>query len=199
MKFSCPKCKSKIEIQKTFNKKIHVSCKKCGIEDLIEFSKNIDEAFLEFLSRFDQDLVTSIGLSEELKDEGIIRAENEIKDMIGNKKPDKIIEEILFSKKDYISQYKVLKNPEPKMGSKIEEVGLDESITEHLKELKIEQFYKFQEEVIQEIIFGENVVIEAPTASGKTEAFLIPVIQRTKKEEQAKEMFLLFLFIQQKL
>jgi len=173
---------------------MHVSCEKCGIEDLLEFSKNIDEVFLEFLSRFDKGLVTEKGLSEGLKEEGIIRAENEIKEMIGNNKPDKITEEILFSKKDYISQYRVLKNPEPKMGSEIEEMGLDESITEHLKELKIKEFYKFQEESIQEIVFGENVIIEAPTASGKTEAFLIPVIQRIKKEANKGNVFAIFVY-----
>ncbi|MDF2421997.1 MAG: DEAD/DEAH box helicase [Nitrosopumilus sp.] len=194
MKFSCPKCKSKIEIQKTFNKKMHVSCEKCGIEDLLEFSKNADEVFLEFLSRFDKGLVTEGGLSEGLKDEGIIRAENEIKEMIGENKPDKITEEILFSKKDYVSQYKVLSNPEPKMGCKVEELGLDESITEHLKELKIERFYKFQEDAIKEIAFGENVVIEAPTASGKTEAFLIPVIQRIKKDAVGGNVFAIFVY-----
>ena len=172
LKLSCPKCKSRIEIQKTFNKKMHVSCSKCGIEDLLEFSKNVDEVFLEFLSRYDQGLVTEKGLSEGLKEEGIVRGESEIREMIGRNKPDKITEEILFSKKDYVSQYKVLKNPEPEMGCKVEDLGLDESISDHLAELKIEQFYKFQEEAIQEITYGENVVIEAPTASGKTEAFL---------------------------
>ena len=109
---------------------MHISCKNCGIEDILEFSKNVDEVFLEFLSRFDKGLVTEKGLSQELKDEGIIRGENEIKEMIGKNKPDKITEEILFSKKDYISQYKVLKNPEPEMGSKVEELGLDESISD---------------------------------------------------------------------
>ncbi|MBT5279298.1 MAG: DEAD/DEAH box helicase [Nitrosopumilus sp.] len=194
MKFSCPKCKSKIEIQKTFNKKMHVSCSKCGIEDLLEFSKNFDEVFLEFLSRFDKGLVTEKGLSEGLKDEGIIRGENEIKQMIGNNNPDVITEEILFSKKDYISEYKVLKNSEPKMGCKVEELGLDEGISEHLKELEINQFYKFQEESIQEITFGENIVIEAPTASGKTEAFLIPVIQRIKKDGAKGNVFAIFVY-----
>jgi len=173
---------------------MHVSCEKCGIEDLLEFSKNADEVFLEFLSRFDKGLVTEGGLSEGLKDEGIIRAENEIKEMIGENKPDKITEEILFSKKDYVSQYKVLSNPEPKMGCKVEELGLDESITEHLKELKIERFYKFQEDAIKEIVFGENVVIEAPTASGKTEAFLIPVIQRIKKDAAGGNVFAIFVY-----
>ena len=160
----------------------------------IRIFKNSDEVFLEFLSRFDKGLVTKGGLSEGLKDEGIVRGENEIKEMIGKNKPDKITEAILFSKKDYISQYKVLSNPEPKMGCKIEELGLDESITEHLKELKIKQFYKFQEESIEEIIFGENVVIEAPTASGKTEAFLIPVIQRIKKDASDGNVFAIFVY-----
>jgi len=173
---------------------MHVSCEKCGLEDLLEFSKNADEVFLEFLSRFDKGLVTEGGLSEGLKDEGIVRGENEIKEMIGKNKPDKITEGILFSKKDYISQYKILSNPEPKMGCKVEELGLDESITEHLKELKIEQFYKFQEEAIEEITFGENVVIEAPTASGKTEAFLIPVIQRIKKDASDGNVFAIFVY-----
>ena len=173
---------------------MHVSCEKCGIEDLLEFSKNVDEVFLEFLSRFDRGLVTEKGLSEGLKDEGIIRGEDEIKEMIGQNKPDRITREILFSKKDYLSQYKVLSSPEPKMGCKVEDLGLDESISEHLKELGIEQFYQFQEESIQEITFGENVVIEAPTASGKTEAFLIPVIQRIKKDATDGNVFAIFVY-----
>ena len=53
---------------------MHVSCGKCGIEDLLEFSKNFDEVFLEFLSRFDKGLVTEKGLAENLKDEGIVRS-----------------------------------------------------------------------------------------------------------------------------
>ena len=183
-----------MEIQKTFNKKMHVSCSGCGVEDLLEFSRNVDEVFLEFLSRYDQGLVTEKGLSEGLKDEGIVRSKNEIIEMIGNNKPDKITEEILFSKKDYVSQYKVLSSPEPEMGCKVEDLGLDESVSEHLEELKIRQFYKFQEESIQEIIFGENVVIEAPTASGKTEAFLIPAIQRIKKEANEGKVFAIFIY-----
>jgi DEAD/DEAH box helicase domain-containing protein len=194
MKFSCPKCKSKIEIQKTFNKKMHVLCNNCGIEDLLEFRKNIDEVFLEFLARFDDGLVSEKGIKDSLKDEGIVRAENEIENMIGKEKPDKITESILYTKKDYVAQYKILKSPEPKMGSKVEDVGLDESITKYLKDIGIEQFYKFQEDAIQEILFGENIVIEAPTASGKTEAFLIPVIQKIKKESSMPSVFAVFVY-----
>jgi DEAD/DEAH box helicase domain-containing protein len=194
LKFSCPKCKSKIEIQKTFNKKMHVSCNKCGIEDILEFSKNPDEVFLEFLTRFDKGLVSEKGLTEGLTDEGIIRSKKEIKEMIGKTNPEKFIEKILFSKKDFISDYRILKNSEPKMGCKVNELGLDEKIADFLNQLKIKQFYKFQEDAIQEIVFGENIIIEAPTASGKTEAFLIPVIQRIKKESNEGKVFAIFVY-----
>ena len=60
---------------------MHVSCSKCGIEDILEFSKNPDEVFLEFLGRFDKGLVTEKGLTEGLADEGIIRSEKEIKEI----------------------------------------------------------------------------------------------------------------------
>ena len=59
---------------------MHVSCSKCRIEDILEFSKNPDEVFLEFLTRFDKGLITEKGLTEELTEEGIIRSEKEIKE-----------------------------------------------------------------------------------------------------------------------
>ncbi len=52
---------------------MHILCDNCGIEDLLEFSKNVDEVFLEFLSRFDEGFVIKKGISEGLKNEGIIR------------------------------------------------------------------------------------------------------------------------------
>ena len=194
MKFSCPKCKSKLDIQKTFKNQFHFSCGNCNIEDLLEYSKNIDEVFLEFLSRYDQGLVTENQSSQNLKGQGMVRDEDEIKEMIGKGKPDALTKEILYSKKDYISQYKILSNPEPKMGLEIEELGIDQSIIEQLRELKIKQFYKFQEEAFQEIFFGQNVVIEAPTASGKTEAFLIPLIQKIKKESDSGNISAVFIY-----
>ena len=183
-----------MEIQKTFNKKMHLSCTSCGIQDILEFSKNYDEVFLEFLERFDKGKVSEKGIAQNLKDEGIVRTEKEIKKMIGNSKPDLITENILYSKKDYVSQYKILKTPEPKMGSNVEEIGLDEEITNHLKSIQITRFYRFQEEAIEEIIFGENVVISAPTASGKTEAFVLPVIQKIKNSSNEGIVFAVFVY-----
>ncbi len=173
---------------------MHVSCDACGIEDILEFSSNPDEVFLEFLTRFDKGLVTVKKLSESLQDEGIIRSAEEIAEMIGKNKPNKIIQNILSSKKDYISQYKILKNPEPEMGCHVDELGLEPAILQRLDELGIKQFYKFQEESIYEIMFGNNVVIESPTASGKTEAFLIPALQRIKNESNPGVVSAVFVY-----
>ena len=82
-KYSCPKCKSSLEIQKTFSKKIVISCS-CGIQDILDYAKNPDEVYLEFLSRFDAGKISDKTLMlESLKQEGIVRDENEIKKMIG--------------------------------------------------------------------------------------------------------------------
>lgn len=173
---------------------------------MLEFSKNPDEVFLGFLSRYDQGLVrdderttttTTTGADRDgPEDWGIIRPKGEIRDLIGEKSPDKMTENILYSKNDYISEYRVLENPGPKMGCRVEDLGLEEEITEHISNLQIERLYKFQEEAISEILFGQNIVIEAPTASGKTEAFLIPVVQRIKRERgaEAESVFAIFVY-----
>ncbi|HSB57519.1 MAG TPA: DEAD/DEAH box helicase [Nitrosopumilaceae archaeon] len=185
--YSCPKCKSRMEMQKTFNQKIMFECSKCGLEDIVDYKKNPDEAFLDFLTRFDDGKVlTKKKMQSALEQEGIVQSEEEIKKMIGDAKLDDLTNSILFSRKHYVSFFKTLSEPEPKMGSKVMEVGLDENITRVLEEKGIEQFYKFQEEAIMEIMRGNNVIITAPTASGKTESFVVPIIQKILDEKNSK-------------
>ncbi len=195
MKYSCPKCKSALEIQKTFNKKYMISCRNCSLEDLVEFAKNMDEVYLEFLARYDEGATPNKKqLKAELKESGIIRDESEIKKMIGDATPDPITREALYSKKDYISHYKTVTSPPPEMGSPVEDLGLDDGMVRMLHKKGIIQFYRFQEEAIREIIFGQNVVITAPTASGKTEAFAIPVIQKIAGEKGAGGILAIFVY-----
>ena len=97
MRYTCPKCKSKLTILKTFNKKILISCQNCGLEDLLEYSKNHDEVYLEFLTKFDhKEIPTESQLKEGLKAEGIIRDEKEIKKMIENSNPGTVTKSVLF-------------------------------------------------------------------------------------------------------
>lgn len=176
---SCPKCKSKLEVQRTFNQKILFGCTHCKIEDVIDYKKNLDEAYLDFLLKFDTGQTPTKKESQNaLEKEGLLQSEDEIKKMIGDSKIDELTRSVLFSKKHYVSHFKSIEEPDPKMGSAVDDSGLDERIIEVLKAKGIVKFYKFQEDAIHDIIFGKNVVITAPTASGKTEAFVIPIMQK---------------------
>lgn len=195
MKYPCPKCKFNLEFNRTFNKKIMITCTNCKIEDILSFSKNYDEVYLEFLTRFDDGKISDHDkIKENLLQEGIIRDERDIKKMISNIPIDNITKEVLFSKKDYVSNFNRIKSLEPEWGSKVTEIGIDQRIQEYLIESGIDQLYKFQEESIMKVIFGENVIIEAPTASGKTEAFLIPIIHKIQQEPNSNQIFVLFVY-----
>ncbi|MFN3654177.1 MAG: DEAD/DEAH box helicase [Candidatus Nitrosotenuis sp.] len=195
MRYSCPKCSSQILIQKTFNKKFMISCQDCGLQDLVEYTKNVDEVYLEFLARYDQgDTPTKKQLGVVLKTAGIVRDKKEIEDLITANSPDPLTKEVLFSKKDYISFYKTIKQSEPELGVKVDNLGLLEPLVAHLHQKNIVRFYKFQEEAIRKILYGQNLVIVAPTASGKTESFAIPVVQKAAKEADAGRIFAIFVY-----
>lgn len=172
-----------------------VSCTNCKIEDILNFSKNFDEVYLDFLTRFDDGKISDQDqLKESLLQEGIIRDEAEIKKMIEGISINDITKQVLFSKKDYISNFKRIKNVEPKCGSKVSDTGIDHRIQEYLYAVGINRLYQFQEESITRIISGKNVVIEAPTASGKTEAFLIPIIHKIQQHPDSNHIFALFVY-----
>jgi len=182
-------------MQKTFNQKIMFGCSSCGLEDIVDYKKNTDEAYLDFLTRFDDGKVlTRKKMQTALEQEGIVQSENEIKKMIGDAKLDELTSSILFSRKHFVSHFRTLSEPDPQMGCKVMESGLDENIAKVLEEKGIEQFYKFQEDAILEIMRGNNVIITAPTASGKTEAFVVPILQKILDENSKGRILALFVY-----
>jgi DEAD/DEAH box helicase domain-containing protein len=156
-----------------------ITCTGCSLQDIVGYTKNLDEVYLEFLARYDQGETPDVKkLGLELQNSGIVRDKKEIEVMIGSSKPEPITKEVLFSDNDYISYYKQISSQGPKMGSPVDEFGFDQKISAYLKDKGITRLYQFQEDAIKEIMFGRNVIITAPTASGKTEAFSIPIIQK---------------------
>ena len=186
-KYPCPRCKARLKIQRTFERKILISCPGCALEDVVAHSKNIDEAVLDFACRYDGGEIAD---GPGRKMDGILRDEGQIREMVGKDRIDEMTRGVLYTKKDYVSYYTKIRRPAPEMGAEISESGLDEGITCRLKEMGIGRLYRFQEEAIGEIICGNDVVIEAPTASGKTEAFLIPVMQRIRGAKAGKVLAL---------
>ena len=52
---------------------IMISCEKCGMKDLLEHTKNTDEVYLDFLTKFDDGKISDKKQMDlDLKKEGII-------------------------------------------------------------------------------------------------------------------------------
>lgn len=142
----------------------------------------MDEAYLDFLDKYENG--TGIANTDDLKllmeQERIIRPSYEIDSLLakGNAYEDPLLKDVLYSSQDYLVHFQALEEPPPEFGTDVIQLPVDEAIIRILESKKISKLYKFQEEAIKNILQGNNVVITAPTASGKTEAFCIPIIQK---------------------
>lgn len=67
---------------------------------------------------------------------------------------------------------------EPEPGPSVADAGLPQDVVEALARRGIDRLYRFQWEALQKIREGKDVVIVAGTGTGKTEAFLLPVIAK---------------------
>jgi DEAD/DEAH box helicase domain-containing protein len=160
-------------------------CTKCSICGIVPSMADQDEAYLDFLTMYDNGHIDRVQDFESvIEQERLLRPTSEIKALIGNNggMGNKLLENILNSKKDYIVDFRVIKEPEPEVGSELQSLPVDEEIIASLSKRNIKRLYKFQEESIRQILEGKDVVIVAPTASGKTEAFCIPIVQRISEE-----------------
>ncbi len=151
------------------------NCSKCGIAKIID-NQDRDNAYVAFLEFYDEHKLEPIPLDELLVREGLIRSSDEIKYMLKGI-DDRLIHGILETKQDYIAYYELLKDSNPDLGSSVEDLSIDPRLKDRLKSNGISRLFRFQEEAIYSIMDGKDVVIVAPTASGKTEAFTIPILE----------------------
>ena len=79
---------------------------------------------------------------------------------------------------DYVVDLFKFEESKISTGKELNELPLDDIILNQLKSRNISTLYKFQEEAISNILREKNTVIIAPTASGKTEAFCLPILQK---------------------
>lgn len=71
---------------------------------------------------------------------------------------------------------------DPEYGPMVSELSIHPTLSRALLDYGIKRLYSFQYEAYLKIMGGSNVVIVSGTATGKTEAFIIPVIDRVLKE-----------------
>lgn len=181
--YRCPNCNdvSSINVNKIYNGQLMVVCSKCSICGIVPFLAEHDEAYLEFLAMYDDGHVdTAQDLESVIERERLVRPLSEVKELIHKNgvADNKLLERVLMSKRDYIVDLKVIEGPEPEAGRAFEFLNIDAGIITALNQRNIRRPYKFQEESIVKILRGNDVVIVAPTSSGKTEAFCIPIVQK---------------------
>jgi DEAD/DEAH box helicase domain-containing protein len=186
-------------------------CFKCKICTVVAQSTaaSTDELYIEFLDRCEAGAVTKAeDLRFLMEEERIIRPKKEIDSMLAGEeekeekegddessnnnnsksksssKDDPLLKEVLYSDRDYIVDFRVLQESSPEYAENniSDSLPVDEGIIEVLKAKGIDRLYKFQEEAVKAILKGKDVVITAPTASGKTEAFCIPIMQKIGEE-----------------
>ncbi|WFO76407.1 DEAD/DEAH box helicase [Desulfurococcaceae archaeon MEX13E-LK6-19] len=75
---------------------------------------------------------------------------------------------------------------EPEKGPFIEETGFPEPVINYLKSRGINRLYKFQWDAIKSILDGYDTVIVSGTGTGKTEAFLAPLIVKAIEDPNTK-------------
>jgi len=94
-----------------------------------------------------------------------------------------------FSREVGIVYSYVQEKTEPKFGVSVEVLPSDIALT--LQRLGISRLYKFQEEAYKTILANKSVMIVAGTATGKTEAFLVPIVQKIREKPSQRPLAIL--------
>ncbi|MGA8080230.1 MAG: DEAD/DEAH box helicase [Candidatus Nitrosopolaris sp.] len=186
-RYRCPRCNSynSVDVDKIFDGRLLFSCSKCSICAVVAKDADADgpdSAYLEFLDLYDNGRVTeSDDLNAIMQQERILRPSSEIKTLLEKTNEgttNRLLKEVLSSKKDYVVEVRLIQDSDYKLGSRVNELPIEDKIISVLSRKGIKHVYKFQEESIKKILLGIDTVIVAPTASGKTEAFCIPILQK---------------------
>ena len=128
-----------------------------------------------------------------MQQERILRPSSEIKGLLEKSNDgtiNKLLKEVLSSQQDYVVEYRLIQSSDSKLGSSVNELPVDDKITSVLSRKGIKHVYEFQEESIKRILLGIDTVIVAPTASGKTEAFCIPIVQKISERSHSHTSYL---------
>ncbi|KXB08687.1 hypothetical protein AKJ56_00555 [candidate division MSBL1 archaeon SCGC-AAA382N08] len=181
MNQKCPHCQNEIKTKEMNSGRWLLSCSNCSIcfaTDKTNLSKN--SAIQSLIDRYEEGALTNDGktwvlrhgLGKDLNflDKGVSE-EIDIEELSPEAKA-------IMRGRDEVVSYKFMEASHPDYGSNIENFGFHQLLLNSLKEYGVERFFSFQEMAIDKILEGENVVISAPTATGKTEGFIVPIFQK---------------------
>ncbi|MFV2014369.1 MAG: DEAD/DEAH box helicase, partial [Candidatus Heimdallarchaeota archaeon] len=211
----CPLCSSNFTFSKT-NISIEFHCEGCGFKSSVSGELDEIEAYNRLISKHKKQRQSStrkkhafptksrkrryqVSKSEKLEEDLIINKNvNEVKSTLENISLPSVLSKII-NDHTYLPVYvdhfpKTL----PESDEEMHELGLDPRMVTKLIERGIENLYNYQQEAFRLIQNNHNLIITAPTGLGKTEAFLLPIIQSIldlrKKDPQTKTIQALLIY-----
>ncbi|GBE54575.1 MAG TPA: DEAD/DEAH box helicase [Euryarchaeota archaeon] len=164
--YKCPGCGSEILIYKS-KKGFSLICLNCRTGGEIE-TESEEKAYLQFL----QEYKNGNFIPESQKD---IKKELEASNITLNELPE-ALRKIYLIKGISVVKYRLFREENLEEGKRPEELELHPKLRNYLSHNGIERLYKFQELALNYVSEGKDILIEAPTGSGKTEAFTLPVV-----------------------
>ena len=175
---SCPKCKNALYEQYINGNEILI-CTKCKFEKICNTEPQIKEVVapnnyrkLKIKTNIDKTLLKPVSEFEDI----------DFSEYVKQEKNCKLIHEMILPKS------------EPKYSQKsLDKLITSTKIRNFLKK-DIPNLYSYQAKVITKITEDKNVIITAPTASGKTKAFLIPILDKISQNPNENKVSALFVY-----
>ncbi len=194
----CPRCSGFVEVQR-LGKHFQVRCSQCGARHQTKPGEVNDPvaAYLRFMDIMEgSEPAQSATIKRQyLKPQEIQkeRTRPRSKEEWGKQlqqagvasieKLPQVVQRILADKAYRLVKYRQFPETVPELGCKVDDAPLNKELKSALKRQGVIQLFKFQEQTIQQILAGRDVVIAAPTATGKTEAFTLPIIELIRSRQ----------------
>jgi DEAD/DEAH box helicase domain-containing protein len=174
----CPDCERALSLTKRGDFYIF-HCSFCGLNEQI-YAKSEEEAFQD-LTKKKTIRKENIRIEEEEKLILPRKTKEENRKLIeeGGSNPDELptaVKRIIHNPDIELVYYKFLEQKSPGFTKK--KIELPPSLDNYLKKTGLTSLYAFQIESFNTISEGKNVVIVAPTGTGKTESFLFPLLTK---------------------
>ncbi|MFX0168724.1 MAG: DEAD/DEAH box helicase [Candidatus Hodarchaeota archaeon] len=189
----CPHCSGFVEVQK-LGKHYQIRCTQCNASystkpgevkdpvaayfrfmDVMEAGESAQQTQVEYQRR---------QLSDEQAKSSPPRSRAEWKKQLKTagvsdiRRLPEVLQRILADPSFRLVRYRQFPETVPEPGNAITASSLNEQLKKALSSQGITTLFKFQEEAFHHILAGKDVVISAPTATGKTEAFALPIIEQ---------------------
>ncbi len=184
----CPDCGKPLTVKKERNK-YHFRCIFCGFNRQIS-AQSEEQAYLLLSNKIQETnlmhKLSNNGKREKSRDSTIRKTKNEKAMMIKeggysyNELPN-VLKTIINNPDIELIYYKFFPKRLPKFADKNDIIPNELKIL--LEKKGINNLFEFQLESLKKIMHGKNVVIVAPTGTGKTEAFLFPILISIYKQD----------------